>query len=106
MVDVPNPVGRQEDAGTQRDPILDSPVDVRALDQERLLSKNLASQLDEKTSGYDKLRDELQEAETKIRHYESETEDLQSALDQAREAGRALERRQNELAEEIKAAAR
>jgi crescentin len=75
---------------------------MRALDQERLLSKNLASQLDEKTSGYDKLRDELQRAENKIRRYESETEDLQSALDQAREAGRALERRQNELAEEIK----
>lgn len=74
---------------------------MRALDQERLLSMNLAGQLDEKTAGYEKLRDVLHQAEKKIRQFESEREELRSALEHARAAGRALESRQVELGDEI-----
>jgi crescentin len=74
---------------------------MHALDDERLLTRNLAGQLDEKTAGYEKACDALYQAEKKIRQFESETENLQGALDHARAVGRALESRQVELGDEI-----
>jgi chromosome segregation ATPase len=75
---------------------------MRALDQERALSSDLARQLSEKAAACDKLRDELQHAENKVRLQESETESLRDALDKARESSYALESVRMLLSDEVK----
>lgn len=75
---------------------------MRALDQERALSTNLARQLSEKAAAGDKLRDELQHAQNKTRLLETEAENLRDALDQARESSYAVESVRALLTDEIK----
>lgn len=75
---------------------------MRALDHERALSTHLSRQLSEKAALCDKLRDQLQGAETKTRLLENEAESLRDALDQAREADHAAESSRAALAIDIK----
>ncbi len=74
---------------------------MQALDQERMLSKDLSRQLDEKTAVQEKLRDELLEATSKGRLLESETSNLRAALAKARDALHAQGRSRIEFTEQI-----
>jgi chromosome segregation ATPase len=73
----------------------------RALDQEKILSKDLFNQLGKKASAYEKLRNDLCEVENKTHLFESEVENLRGALEHARKATRALEREHAEFADGI-----
>lgn len=73
----------------------------RALDQEKILSKDLFNQLEKKASAYEKLRNDLCEVKNKTHLFESEVENLRGALEHARKATRALEREHAEFADGI-----